>query len=81
MRFQYTFLNNCMRILGLNDIIIVFVMVSDAYTITDTDLIPPKRLILILVSGIGASLVVFVIFNDCQFQLHLQFNINIICNS
>ena len=26
----------------LNDIIIVSVMVSDAYTITDTDLIPPK---------------------------------------
>ena len=26
----------------LSDIIIVYVMVSDAYTITDTDLIPPK---------------------------------------
>ena len=26
----------------LNDIIIVSVMVSDAYTVTDTDLIPPK---------------------------------------
>ena len=41
----------------LNDIIIVSVMVSDAYTITDTDPIPPKWPIPIQVSGIGASLI------------------------
>ena len=42
-----------------NDIKIVFVMVSDAYTITNTDPIPQKMAlpILISVSGIDASLI------------------------
>jgi len=43
----------------LNDIIIVSVMVSDAYTITNTDLILPKMADTdrsIYISGIGASL-------------------------